>query len=106
MGSLKLVWQATMHLLAGHGRGIEVRRDGSPKDESWYGIQKMMSDPSFLDSMLDLPSIIEQGKLSARRLHACRTILQDVRGDTEFEQIDGLRNASIFTAALLGYVYA
>mmetsp|Transcript_16586 Transcript_16586/g.30756 ORF Transcript_16586/g.30756 Transcript_16586/m.30756 type:complete len:391 (-) Transcript_16586:227-1399(-) len=87
---VKLVCQATMHLLAGHAKSIGMHRTRSPKDESWDGLSKMLKDPFFIQHLLDLPNIIEQGGLDSRRIHMCSAHLQDIAGNTESEKVQSL----------------
>lgn len=87
---VKLVCQATMHLLAGHAKSIDIDRNRSPKDDSWDGISKMLKDPFFIQHLLDLPSLIEQGRLDPRRIRLCSSHLQDIAGRTESERIQTL----------------
>jgi len=102
---IKLVCLATMQLLAGYFKSIPTYYNGSPKDDSWDGIEKMVQDPYFLATLLDVPSIIDQGKLSQKRMHACLAHLQDIPGHTDSEKIASLqRTESFLGAPLLGYL--
>lgn len=102
---VKLVCQATMYLLAGQVKSIDVHRNGSLRNDGWDGIFKMLKDSFFLQHLLDLPSLIEQGRLITKRLHECSSLLHDIDGRTESDKIQSL-GGNVFGISLLRYLFA
>mmetsp|Transcript_109210 Transcript_109210/g.216865 ORF Transcript_109210/g.216865 Transcript_109210/m.216865 type:complete len:333 (-) Transcript_109210:77-1075(-) len=72
---------AVMHLLAGTLDGIDVKKDGSPKNPTWDECGKMLRRKDLVPQLRQIPSAIEEGKLKEERIMACRRQIVDLEPD-------------------------
>jgi dynein heavy chain len=72
------VCECCMYLLSGIDPNIEVDKKGNPKDPSWKGSQKMMSNPErFLESLKSYKGLIDKGSIQKSNIEKARPLTKD-----------------------------
>jgi dynein heavy chain len=72
------VCECCMYFLSGIDPNIEVDKKGIPKDPSWKGSQKMMSNPErFLESLKSYKGLIDKGQVVRQNIEKARPLTKD-----------------------------
>merc|ERR1712187_996062 len=95
-----------MHLLAGACDTIPVEVNGSPTDTNWAGCQNMLEDSQFIEQLRLLSSHIDNGKLSKKRMDACRQQIEDTfpEAESDSERIREMGRCSLMCQMLLQHL--
>lgn len=99
------ICRAVLHLLAGLQHQIPIKRDGSPTIDEWGACKTMMKNTHFMKNVLELPSLIDEGKLMNKRVVECRRLIDTLEGNSESDKIQIAGRASHMCQQLLKFLF-